>query len=46
MFLQPHQFSGKAFELQNGKIIEISRRRRKLVLMKILLPQQVAALAS
>ena len=46
MFLQPHQFSSKAFELQDGKVIEISRRRRKLVLMKILLPQQAAALAS
>jgi two-component system, LytTR family, response regulator len=39
-FVQPHQFSSKAFELQNGKVIEISRRRRKLVLMKFLLLQQ------
>lgn len=37
-FLQPQQFTGKAFELQNGKIIEVSRRRKKLVLMKFLLP--------
>lgn len=39
-FLQTHQCNGKAFELQNGKIIEISRRRRKEVMMKLLLPQQ------
>ena len=37
-FLQPHQCSGKAFEMQNGKVIEISRRRRKEVMMKLLLP--------
>ena len=42
-FLQPHQCSGKAFELQNGKVIEISRRRRKSVRMKFLLPQQQPA---
>lgn len=36
-FLQTHQCSGKAFELQNGKVIEISRRRRKEVMMKFLL---------
>lgn len=46
MFLQPHQFSDKAFELQDGKVIEISRRRRKQVLMKIMLPQQATALVS
>jgi DNA-binding LytR/AlgR family response regulator len=39
-FLQPDQCSSKAFELQNGKVIEISRRRRKSVLLKILLSQQ------
>jgi two-component system LytT family response regulator len=43
-FLQPHQSSSKAFELQNGKVIRVSRRRRKLVLMKFLLPQQVVTL--
>jgi two-component system, LytTR family, response regulator len=39
-FLQTHQRSAKAFELQNGKVIEISRRRRKEVMMKFLMPQQ------
>jgi len=39
-FLQTHQCSGNAFELQNGKIIEISRRRRKSVMMKLLVQQQ------
>ena len=39
-FLQTHQSSGNAFELQNGKVIEISRRRRKSVIMKFLLPEQ------
>jgi len=39
-FLQTNQPSAKAFELQNGKVIEISRRRRKEVMMKLLLPQQ------
>jgi two-component system LytT family response regulator len=39
-FLQTHQSSGKKFELQNGKVIEIPRRRRKQVMMKFLLPQQ------
>jgi two-component system, LytTR family, response regulator len=40
-FLQTNQNSSKAFELPNGKVIEISRRRRKLVLMKFLLPRQM-----
>jgi two-component system, LytTR family, response regulator len=40
-FLQIQQSSGKAFELQNGKILEISRRRKKSVLLK-LLPQPQA----
>jgi len=39
-FLQTHQRNAKAFKLQNGKIIGISRRRRKEVMMKLLLPQQ------
>jgi len=39
-FLQTNQPGTKAFELQNGKVIEISRRRRKEVMMKLLLPQQ------
>jgi DNA-binding LytR/AlgR family response regulator len=38
-FLQTHQCNGKAFELQNGKVIEISRRRRKEVMMKFLVQQ-------
>lgn len=46
LFLQPHQCTGKAFELQNGKIIEISRRRRKLVLMKMMIPQQAVTIPS
>lgn len=37
-FLQTNQYNGKAFELQNGKVIEISRRRRKEVMMKFLMP--------
>lgn len=37
-FLQLQQGVTNAFELQNGKIICVSRRRRKLVLMKLLLP--------
>ena len=37
-YLQTHQPSAKAFELQNGKVIEISRRRRKEVMMKLLSP--------
>ena len=44
-FLQLHQSTGNAFELQNGKIIQVSRRRKKLVLMKIMKPQQVLALS-
>jgi two-component system, LytTR family, response regulator len=43
-FLQPHQSSSNAFEMQNGKVIQVSRRRKKLVLMKFLLPQQGLAL--
>jgi DNA-binding LytR/AlgR family response regulator len=39
-FLHPDQCSGKTFELQNGKVIQISRRRRKSVLLKFLMPQQ------
>lgn len=39
-FLQTHQCNGNAFELQNGKVIEISRRRRKEVMMKFLLLQE------
>jgi two-component system, LytTR family, response regulator len=39
-FIQTHQCSSKAFELQNGKVIEISRRKRKSVMRKFLLPQQ------
>jgi Chaperone of endosialidase/LytTr DNA-binding domain/Head domain of trimeric autotransporter adhesin len=35
-FLQMGQCTGKEFEMQNGKIIRVSRRRRKLVLMKFL----------
>jgi DNA-binding LytR/AlgR family response regulator len=39
-FLQTSQPGAKAFELQNGKVIEISRRRRKEVMMKLLLPSK------
>lgn len=35
-FLQTLQNSNKAFELANGKVIAISRRRRKLVMTKLL----------
>lgn len=35
-FLHFHQSTGNAFELQNGKVIQVSRRRKKLVLMKFL----------
>lgn len=35
-FLQFHQSTANAFELKNGKVIQVSRRRRKLVLMKFL----------
>jgi two-component system LytT family response regulator len=43
-FLQLNQSMGKAFELENGEIIQISRRRKKSVLTKLLLPQQVLTL--
>ncbi len=43
-FLQFNQNTGNAFELKNGKTIQVSRRRKKLVLMKFLLPQQVLTL--
>jgi DNA-binding LytR/AlgR family response regulator len=43
-FLQFHQSTGKAFELQNGKVIQVSRRRRKLLSMKFLLPQPIHTL--
>ena len=43
-FLQTHQSSENAFELKNGKIIQVSRRRKKEVLMKFMLPQQVVSL--
>lgn len=42
-FLQPQQCSGKAFELQNGKVIQVSRRRKKSVMMKFLLPPQATS---
>jgi two-component system LytT family response regulator len=41
-FLQTQQCSGKAFELQNGKVIQVSRRRKKAVLMKFLLSLQAS----
>ena len=43
-FLQFNQNTCSAFELKTGKIIQVSRRRRKQVLTKFLLPQQVLAL--
>jgi DNA-binding LytR/AlgR family response regulator len=39
-FLQPHQFSSNAFQLQNGKVIEISRRRKKSVIKKFLMAKE------
>lgn len=35
-FLQTYQSGDIAFELDNGKVIEISRRRKKLVMTKLL----------
>ena len=43
-FLQFNQNTCSAFELKTGKIIQVSRRRRKQVLTKFLLPQQVLGL--
>lgn len=34
-YLQLHQHTGKTIELQNGKIIPVSRRRKKMVLQKL-----------
>jgi two-component system, LytTR family, response regulator len=43
-FLQFNQSMCKTFELENGEIIQVSRRRKKSVLTKLLLPQQVLTL--
>jgi len=43
-FLQFHQSTGNAFELKNGKIIQVSRRRKKLVMLKFMQPQQLLTL--
>ena len=43
-FLQLHQSNDNAFELQNGNIIRVSRRRKKLVLMKCLQTQGIYTL--
>jgi len=40
-FLQLHQNSGNAFALKNGKTIQVSRRRKKQVLLKFMLPKEV-----
>jgi two-component system LytT family response regulator len=34
-YLQLHQYTGKTIELQNGKIIPVSRRREKMVWQKL-----------
>ncbi len=43
-FLQFHQNTGEAYEMQHGKIIQVSRRRRKQVLTKFMLPTQLLTL--
>jgi len=43
-FLQFQQNASNAFELKNGQVIQVSRRRKKEVLMKFTLPQHVLAL--
>lgn len=45
-FLQSQQFTGKTFKLREGEIIQVSRRRKKMVLMKLSLPQQSHLLPS
>ncbi|HEX2683323.1 MAG TPA: LytTR family DNA-binding domain-containing protein [Ferruginibacter sp.] len=39
-FLRSNQKTANAFELKNGKIIQVSRRRKKQVLLKFSLPPE------